>query len=116
MIRDLRHQESASPYRTQPEDRRGRFHIGVHYADVQGGEEAEGYRECGLGVMTVSRAKTATGSAANRRHVEFGRFLYDDGHSTSCEVENGKTQGFCQVGGYAAAPVHGASRIRQEGR
>ena len=65
-IQDLRHQEPASPLRTQPKDRRGRFDIGVHIADVQGGEDAEGHRERGRGIVTVRREKTATGSAAKR--------------------------------------------------
>ena len=82
----------------KPEDRRGRFNIGVHFADVQGGEDAGGQREWRSGIVTVRRGKTATGSAANRLHVESGRFLYDDGHSTSCEATFGKTQGVCQVG------------------
>ena len=66
--------------------------------------------------MTVRREKTETGSAANRLHVESGRFLYDDGHSTSCQAAVGKTQGVRRVGGCAAAGAHAASRMRQEGR
>ena len=68
----------------------------------------------GSGIVTVRRAKTATGSAVHRRHVESGRFLYDDGHSASCQAVIGQTQGFCEVGSYAAAPTHGVSRMRQE--
>ena len=41
-VRNLRHQEPAGSYRTQPADRRGRCDIGVHIADVQGGEDVEG--------------------------------------------------------------------------
>ena len=43
--------------------------------------------------MTVRPEQTATGSATNRLHMESGRFLYDDGHSTSCKTAIGKTQG-----------------------
>ena len=43
-----------------------------------------------------------------------GRFLYDDGHTTSCQAAVGKTQGVRRVGGCGAAGTHAASRIRQE--
>ena len=66
--------------------------------------------------MTVRPEQTATGSAANRLHMESGRFLYDDGHSTSCETAIGKTQGGHWVGGCVAARAHNALRIRQEDR
>ena len=101
--------------RTQPEDRRGRFDFGVHLADVQGGEDAEGQREWPSGIVTVRREKTATGSAANRLHVESGQFLYDDGHPACCEPAIGNIQGVHRVGGSAAEGSHAASRIRQEG-
>ena len=38
--------------RTQPEDRRGGCDFGVDIADIQGGENAEGCRECRSEVMT----------------------------------------------------------------
>ena len=81
-------------------------------AVVQGGEDAEGYREWGSGIVTVRREKTATGSAANRLHMESGRFLYDDGHATSYHAAIRKTQGARRVGGCAAAGARAASRMR----
>ena len=93
---------------------RGRFDIGVHIADVQGGEDAEGYREWGRGIVTVRREKTATGSAVKRLHVESGRFLYDDGHSRSCQAVIGQTQGDRRVGDCPAAGAHAALCMRQE--
>ena len=76
----------------------------------------DSYREWGSGIMTVRREKTATGSAANCLHMESGRFLYDDGHTTSWQAAIGKTQGVRRVGGCAAVGAHAASHIRQEGR
>ena len=67
----------------------------------------------GSWIMTVRREQTATGSAANRLHMESGRFLYDDGHSTSYQAAIGKTQGVRRIGGCAAAGAHVASRMRQ---
>ena len=61
----------------------------------------------------MRREKTATGSAANRRHVESRRFLYDDGHSTRSQAVIGQTQGDRRVGDYSAAGAHAASRMRQ---
>ena len=63
--------------------------------------------------MTVRTEQTATGSAANRLHMESGRFLYDDGHSTSCKTAIAKTQGGHWVGGCVAAGAHDASRMGQ---
>ena len=63
--------------------------------------------------MTVRAEQTATGSAANRLHMESGRFLCDDGHSTSCKTAIGKTQGGHWDGGCVAAGAHDASRIRR---
>ncbi len=80
------------------------------------GNVGEGYRECGSEVMTVRREQTATGSAMSSLHMDTGRFLYDDGHSTNWQAAIGKTQGVRRVGGCAAAGAHAASRIRQEGR
>ena len=51
--------------------------------------------------MTVRRELTATGSAMSSLHMDPGRFLYDDGHSTSCQAAVGKTQGVRRVGGRA---------------
>ena len=51
-----RHQEPADSFRTQPADRRGRCDIGVHIADIQDGEEAEGFRECRSEVMVTVRS------------------------------------------------------------
>ena len=52
--------------------------------------------------MTVRRELTATGSAMSSLDMDPGRFLYDDGHSTSCQAAVGKTQGVRRVGGRAA--------------
>ncbi len=79
------------PYRTQSEDRRGRFDTRDHFADLPGGKGAEGHREWASGIMTVRPEKAAPGSAANRLHVEAGRFLNDDGHNASCGGGAGKS-------------------------
>ena len=42
-------------------------------------------------------------SAMSSLHMDPGRFLYDDGHSTSCQAAVGKTQGVRRVGVYRAA-------------
>ena len=63
----------------------------------------------------MRRELTATGSAMSSLHMDPGRFLYDDGHSTSCQAAVGKTQGVRRVWGCGAAGTHAASRIRQEG-
>ena len=65
--------------------------------------------------MTVRGEKAATGSAAKRLHVESGRFLYDDRHSTRSQAVFGRTQDDRRVGDYPAAGAHAASRMRQEG-
>ena len=109
-VRNLRHQEPAGSYRTQPKDRRGRCDIGVHIADIQGGEDAEGYRECGSGVMTVRREQTATGSAMSSLHMEPGRFLYDDGHTTTVRPASGKPKA-CAGLGVAPLPARMPDRI-----
>ena len=115
-IRHLRHQKQSGPYRTQSEDRRGRFGIGVDIADVQGREDAEGCREGGSRVMTLQRQPTATRIASHRLNMESSRLLCDDGHTTSCPTGVRKTQGVRRVGSCAAAGACAVSRIRQEGR
>ena len=64
--------------------------------------------------MTVRRELTATGSAMSSLHMDSGRFVYDDGHSTSYQAAVGKTQGVRRVEGCGAAGTHAASRMRQE--
>ena len=61
----------------------------------------------------MRREQTATGSAMSSLHMDTGRFLYDDGHSTSWQAAIGKTQGVRRVGGCAAAGAHAALRMRQ---
>ena len=43
-IRRIRYQKQAGPHRTEPEDRRGGFDVGVDIARVQGREDTEGCR------------------------------------------------------------------------
>ena len=66
--------------------------------------------------MTVRRELTATGSTMSSLHMEPGRFLYHDGHSTSCQAAVGKTQGVRRVGGRAATSRDAGSHMRQEDR
>ena len=109
------HQKQSGPYRTQSEDRRGRFGTGVDIADVQGREDAEGCREGGSQVMTLQRQPTATRSASDRLNVQSSRLLCDDGHSASCPVGAGKSQASCGVDGWTAASLDAGSHMRQEG-
>ena len=102
------------PYRTQPEERRGRFDTGVHFADVQGGEDAEGHREWGSGIVTVRPEKTAPGSASSRLNMEPARLLYDDGNPARCRGGAGKTEESRGVDGLSATGLDAASRMRQE--
>ena len=99
-----------------PEDRRGRFGIGVDIADVQGREDAEGYREGGSRVMTLQRQPTATRSASDRLIVESSRLLCDDRHSVSCPAGAGKSQASRGVDGWAAAGLDAGSHMRQVSR
>ena len=82
-IRDLRHQKQAGPHRTQPEDRRGGFDIGVDIAHIQGREGAAGCRQWRCRVMTLQRQPSATGDDSERLDVDFSRLLCDDGDSAS---------------------------------
>ena len=66
--------------------------------------------------MTVRREQTVTGSAMSSLHMDPGRFLYDDGHTTSCRTGVRKTQGVRWVGGRAATSQDAGSHTRQEGR
>ena len=64
--------------------------------------------------MTVRREQTVTGSAMSSLHMDPGRFLYDDGHTTSCRTGVRKTQGVRWVGGRAATSQDAGSHTRQE--
>ena len=66
--------------------------------------------------MTVLWEKTTTVSAAKRLHVESGRFLYDDGHSTRSQAVIGQIQGDRRVGDYSEAGAHAALRMWQGDR
>ena len=66
--------------------------------------------------MTLQRQPTATRSAANRLHMEPGRLLYDDGHSSNSRVGSGKTQDSPRVDGWVTTDLDATSRMRQEGR
>ena len=113
-IRDLRHQKPAGPYGTQPEERRGRFDTGVHFTDVQGGEDAEGRRDSRSGIVTVRPKKAATGSASSRLNMDPARLLYGDGHYASCRGGAGKTEDSRRVDGWSATGLDAVSRMRQE--
>ena len=63
--------------------------------------------------MTVRRELTATGSVMSSLHMDPGRFLYDDGQTTSCPTGITKTQGVRQVGGRAATSQDAGSHTRQ---
>ena len=63
--------------------------------------------------MTVRREQTATGSAMSSLHMEPGRFLYDDGHTTNCPTGVRKTQGVRRVGGRAATSQDAGSYSKQ---
>ena len=76
-------QKQGGSYRTQPEDRRGDFDISVDIAALQGGKDAEGYRQCRLRVMMLQRQPNATGVEPDRPAGEFSRLLCDDGCSAS---------------------------------
>ena len=105
---------AGSPYRTQPEDRRGGFDIGVGIADIQGREDAEGHRQRGSRVMTLQRQPTATGDVSDRLHVEFSRLLCDEGHSASCRDGALKTQDSWGVDRWTATGLDAALPMRQE--
>ena len=64
----------------------------------------------------MRRELTATGSAMSSLHMDPGRFLYDDGHTTSCRSGVRKTQGVRRVGGRAATSQDAGSHMRQECR
>ena len=103
-IRELPSQKSTRPHRTQPEDRRGRFDSGDHFADLQGRTDAEGQTVWGWGTVTVRPKMTAAGGAVNRLRIEPARFLYADGLFASGEAAVGKTQDLCQASGHAGTP------------
>ena len=84
----------------------------IGFAELTGGD-AEPYRECGSEVMAVRRELTATGGAMNSLHMDPGRFLYDDGHTTICPTGVRKTQGVRLVGGRAATSQDAGSHTRQ---
>ena len=115
-IGHLRHEKQTGPYRPQPRDRRGRIHIGVDIADIQGREDAERCREGGSRVMTLQRQPNATRSAADRLNVESTRLLCHDGHTAICQAGAGKSQDRRRVDGWTAAGLDAASCMRQEGR
>ena len=64
----------------------------------------------------MRRELTWTGSAMNSLHMDPGRFLYDDGHTTICPTGVRKTQGVRRVGGRAATSQDAGSHTRQGGR
>ena len=64
----------------------------------------------------MRRELTWTGSAMNSLHMDPGRFLYDDGHTTICPTGVRKTQGVRRVGGRAATSQDAGSHTRQEDR
>ena len=66
--------------------------------------------------MTVRRELTATGSAMSSLHMDPGRFLYDDGHTTRCPTGVRNTQCVRRVWGRAAISQDAGSHTRQEGR
>ena len=99
-----------------PGGRRGRIHIGVDIADIQGRGDAERCREGGSRVMTLQRQPNATRSAADRLNVESTRLLCDDGHSPICQAGAGKSQDRRRVDGWTAADLDAASGMRQGSR
>ena len=60
--------------------------------------------------MPVRGGKAVTGSAAKRLHVEFGRFPYDDGHSTRFQAVIWQTQG--DPAGLGTTPRPGRMQYR----
>ena len=65
--------------------------------------------------MTARREQTATGSAISSLYMEPGRFLYGDGHTTSCRTRVRKTPGVRRVTGGAGTSQDAGSHMRQEG-
>ena len=64
-------------------------------------------------ITTIRRVNAATGSAANRLEVQFGRILYDGGHSTNWQTGIGKVKGVWRIWCYAPLETHGASCSRR---